>query len=526
MMRLKLSPVWIWPAIGLLVAVFAAWWVRSPGYMDADYYFANAGQIIHGRGLEEPFLWNYLDDPTGLPHPSFAYWMPLASLMSAASMAIAGAGFRSAQAPYVLATIAVPVLTAVIASRLTSDNKSIAQAAALAIFPGFFLPFFVTTDSFSIYLLIGAGAMTLMAASAQSGRRVGWLAAGILVGLAHLTRADGVLLLLLGLLAARPNERKIASISLLVGGYLAVMLPWWARNWYAVGSPFPLGLNRTLWLVQYDDLFSFPASILTPARWWGSGLSAILTTRLESLAANLQTLLAVNGLVFLGPFMLIGALEKRTDALVRLNAVYLLLLLGVMSLVFPFAGSRGGFFHSSTALMPILWSLAPVGIRRAVEWAAEKRGWAVDRARSLFGWSAPALAGVLTLGLFWTRVVGTAPSSPAWGGSASAYTEVSQVLSSLDPDRSVVAANNPPGMFLASGVPSVMIPNGPPETLRAVVEQFGVRWVVLDANRPDGLASLYLDPESLPWLTLERRLEGLPGGDILILRVVDGEGGG
>ncbi len=175
--------------------------------------------------------------------------------------------------------------------------------------------------------------------------------------------------------------------------------------------------------------------------------------------------------------------------------------------------------------MPLLWSLAPLGIRRAVEWAADRRGWAVDRARALFGWSAPALAGVLTIGLFWTRVVGPAATSPAWSGSAAAYSEVSRILTGLDPARSVVAANNPPGMFLASGAPSVMIPNGPPETLHAVVERYGVRWVVLDANRPEGLAALYLDPDSVPWLALERRLEGLPGGDILILRVTEEEAG-
>lgn len=518
-MRLKDSSRWIWPALGLLIAAGAAWWVRSPGYMDADYYYANALQILHGKGLHEPFLWNYLDDPTGVTHPSFLYWMPLASLVSAVSMAIAGAGFRSAQAPYLLATAALPALTAAIAARLSSDRTMVRQAAALAIFPGFFLPFFVTTDSFSVYLLIGAGALAVMASTAQSGRKAGWLAAGVLVGLAHLTRADGVLLLGPGLIAAWPKKDRLTCVTLLAGGYFAVMAPWWVRNWLAVGSPFPVGLNRTLWLLRYDDLFSFPASILTPDRWLSSGVSAILTTRLEALFANLQTLVAVNGLIFLGPFMIIGALDKRSNPLVRLNVVYLLLLLGVMSFVFPFAGSRGGYFHSSTALMPLLWSLAPLGIQRAVTWAAARRGWAVIRARALFGWSAPALAGVLTIGLVWTRVIGSSAASPAWSGAADVYVAVSHDLESLDPTGSVVAVNNPPGLYLATGAPSVMIPNGPPEALRGVVERYDVEWVVLDANRPDGLASLYQAPGSLPWLTLARRIEGLPGGDVLILRV-------
>lgn len=510
---------------GLLVSALAAWWVRAPGYMDADYYYVNARGIEKGSGLEEPFLWNYLDDPAGVPHPAFAYWMPLASFVSAASMAIAGAGFRVAQAPFVLATAVAPLLTVAIASRMASDKTSLLQAGTLAVFSGFFLPFFVTTDSFSIFLLIGAGAMAAMASAARAPRRGRWLVAGGLVGLAHLTRADGLLLLIPGLIAAWSCRRRASAISLLVCGYLVVMSPWWARNWAAIGGPFPPGQNRTLWLTQYDDLFSFPASILTPERWLASGLAAIVTSRLEALVANLKTLVAVNGLVFLGPFMLIGGLEKKSDRLVKINAIYLVVLICVMSFVFPFAGARGGFFHSSTALMPLLWALAPIGIRRAVGWAADRRGWAVEAARGFFGWSAPALAAVLTIGLFWTRVIGPVPRSPVWSGSAAAYSEVSRILTGVDPARSVVAANNPPGMVLAYGAPSVMIPNGPPETLHAVVERYGVRWVVLDANRPEGLSEVYLHPDSLPWLALERRLEGLPGGDILILRIKDREAG-
>jgi len=527
-MRPRVASQFVWPGLGLLIGVLAAWWIRAPGYMDADYYYANARQIAQGSGLQEPFLWNYLDDPAGLPHPSFLYWMPLASFVSAASMAIGGVGFRSAQAPYLLATAAVPALTAVLAARFSSDKTGIRQAAALAIFPGFFLPFFVTTDSFSIYALIGAGALAVMASAAQGGPRTRWLAAGVLVGLAHLTRADGVLLLAPGLVAAvLSKERRVSSVSLIFVGYLAIMTPWWARNGLAVGSPLPEGLNRTLWLLRYDELFSFPATILTAERWWGAGLGVLLKSRLESLLANLQSLIAVNGLVFLGPFMLIGALEKKSDPLVRLTAVYLFLLLGMMSFVFPFAGSRGGFFHSSTAFMPILWALTPLGINRVVRWAAGRRGWVVERAQSLFGWSAPVLAGVLTAVLFWTRIVGGSPMSPAWSGPANAYAAVSQNLEHLDPTRSVVAANNPPGLYLASGAPSVMIPNGPPEALQAVVEKYAVRWVVLDANRPDGLAVLYRAPDTLPWLMLARRIEWEPEGDILIFRVIatEGEGG-
>jgi hypothetical protein len=40
-----------------------------PGYMDAEYYYAGAIRLHEGYGFTQPFLWNYLDEPAGLPHP-------------------------------------------------------------------------------------------------------------------------------------------------------------------------------------------------------------------------------------------------------------------------------------------------------------------------------------------------------------------------------------------------------------------------------------------------------------------------
>ena len=54
----------------------------TPGYMDADYYYASGLRIANSGSWSEPFIWNYLGDPQGLPHPAFSYWMPLAEALS------------------------------------------------------------------------------------------------------------------------------------------------------------------------------------------------------------------------------------------------------------------------------------------------------------------------------------------------------------------------------------------------------------------------------------------------------------
>ena len=54
--------------------------------MDADYYYANAVNIASGKGFTENFIWNYLENPKGITHPSFTYWMPLTSIISSVAL--------------------------------------------------------------------------------------------------------------------------------------------------------------------------------------------------------------------------------------------------------------------------------------------------------------------------------------------------------------------------------------------------------------------------------------------------------
>lgn len=503
--------------LGLLVAAIAARWVRAPGYMDADYYDVTARELAGGHGFSEAFLWNYLDDPQGVPHPSHLYWMPLASVLAAAGMALFGNTFRAAQLPFVLLAASLPPLTALISLRITSDPQRAWFAGWLAALPGFFLPYWVTTDTFAVYAVAGAVALWALAKASSHPGSWRWVLAGGLIGLCHLARADGALLLVPGLVAVWWSGRgRLSSAAWLVAGYAAIMSPWWARNLAVAGSLFPGGAGHTLWLLSYDELFSYPASILTPGRWWAAGLGTILGARAGALWSNLKSLIAVNGLIFLGPLMAVGAWRLRKQRLVQLAVVYLASLIFVMSFVFPFAGTHGGFFHSSAALMPILWPLAAVGMQAAVAWGALRRRWNTAQALQVFGLGALILAGALTAGLTWRRVAGSSGGALQWEAGDRAYVQVGQRLRALDSAPGLVAVNNPPGFTLASGLPSVVIPNGPPETLRQVVERYGVAWVVLDRNRPAGLSGLYDDPASQAWLRLAETL-GMPDGSRVLL---------
>ena len=508
-----------WAMTALLIGILAAHWVRQPGYMDAEYYFSIAKEVTEGRGLAEPFLWNYLDDPQGLPHPSHLYWMPLPSLISALPMRLGGSTFRWAQTAFALMSAALPLLTLYAGRLLQADRRHWSRGAILSLVPGFYLAYFVTTDSFAPYALFGGLALLVAAHATEDPRTWRWLLAGALCGMGHLTRADGFLLLVPAAFAVYLSKHhRWRSVLFVVAGYAVVMVPWWARNLVVAGALLSPGSLRTLWALRYDELFIYPASVLTPARWWSSGLDVILLARLQAAGTNLLSLAAVNGLIFLAPFMAMGAWKLRGRPLVRLAIAYLSVVFLSMSLAFPFAGPRGGFFHSSVALMPALWAMAPLGLEGAVAWASKKRRWQEERAfRVLFG-GAVALAAVVTAIVFVIRVVGTGAGVWPWERSHQEYQDAGEVLRALDRDPGLVAVNNPPGFYLATGLGSVVIPDGSPDILKRVIMQYGVEWVVLEANHPAGLNELYLDPGRVSWLEPARSHVNANGETVWFLR--------
>jgi hypothetical protein len=502
--------------IGLVIYGTASLRIQSPGYMDADYYFAIGLQLVEGQGLSEPFLWNYLDDPMGLPHVANLYWMPLPSLISAGGMWLTGADFRGAQLPFILLAAALPPLSAYFCQQLSRERRLAWMAGLFAALPGFFLPFLVTVDSFAVFAIVGSLSLWLMARSVKEPTPLRWFLAGLLIGVGNLARADGLLLIGIGALAVIWSGRKrVAGGAMLGLGFLAVVAPWWARNLSATGAILNPGSQRLLWMLNYNDLFAFPASQLTSVRWLEAGLQMAVQVRIEALMTNLQRLIAEGGMVFLVPFMAVGAVRKWDHPFIRLGIIYLAALSIVMTLFFPFVGPRGALFHSMTAVMPLLWALAPIGLKAAISWLGEKRGWNHRESWQLLGTGAVVLAAVLTIGLFANRFF---LEGDAWNASAKTYREVA--ISIAGEGSSIVAVNNPPGFYAHSHIPAVVIPNGTEDALRDVVDTFGVNWVVLEANHPPGLDVLYAKPNSVGWLRLHKTINDAGGRPVFVLEVV------
>lgn len=495
------------PFISLAVLILAAALQPVPGYMDAEYYYVGGIRLVTGYGFTEPFLWNYLDQPTGLPHPSHTYWMPLASILSAIGMAITGAqSFLAGRWPFILLAAIIPILAVKLAEELGASPASAQLSGWLAIFPGYYLVFSTLTETFVIYMLGGSAFFLILASKdkrLQPG--MGWMRyvlLGLVAGYMHASRADGILWFgLAGLVWLDEHFRRgfrdvnwhraIRHLLALILAYLLIMAAWYARNLSLYGVLMPPGGSRTLWMTDYDQTFAFPSDALTPSNWLAAGIQVHLVARVHALWMNIKNLIAVQAEVFLLPLIAIGAWQNRHKKIIRFGILGWLLTLLLMTIVFPYSGSRGGYLHSGAAFQPLFWACAAVGLDTAIALGVRRRGWSRKKAGIFFSRSLILLVAGITTVVFLGRVISPGLHAPKWSDSQRSYSAVGSRLDQLGvPEDAIVLVNNPPGFFLSTGRQSIVIPDGGEENLLAVAEQYGANYLVLDGNNPK-LIDLY-----------------------------------
>jgi hypothetical protein len=520
--------------LALVVRVASAWPQAQPGYMDAAYYFDIASSIARGMGLNENFAWNYLTHPAGLPQPSNAFWMPLTSLIVAPFLWLSGPGYRAAQTPMVLLSALLVPLTYVLSLKLFQRRDWAIVSAILMLASSFYAPFWTAIDSFAVYALLGTGILWLCArptegneplaphlsgTPARAPERAGSgadggamrppraqlesvlrqpptgtgsaLLCGALVGLAHLTRADGFLLLLAPLSAWRSGLRPTKDSLALFGGYLLVMLPWFARNTVAFGTPLPGG--GTVFLRTYDDLFSYDQS-LTLEYWIGGGLDHIAASWLRALTLNLATLAGALHFVYF-PFVCAAAWKLRHLRIVQAATTYLAALFVLSTFVFSQSGPRGTFLHSLASLLPFMYALAPAGLAAAAGWvSARRRTWNATQAERVFG-TAFVLMAIALSGYLYAANVGGSTSQAAWNERFRTYEQIDAFLAreggALYGPNSPVMCINPPAYYYFAHHPAIALPTDDALALVHAAATFGARYYILEPDHPGYLDSVY-----------------------------------
>lgn len=520
--------------LSALILILLSGLIRhAPGYMDEAYYFQGGVRLYEGEGFTEEILWNYLDDPDGLPHPSHLYWMPLPSIVSYIGMVLSQSpSYSAGRLMFVLLAALISPFTAWFSWQLRKDRFLSMMAGVLGIFSGFYFAYYAAVESFVIYMLLGAGFLFgafFANADCKSRPMIQALGLGVLAGLMHLTRTDGIIwaggLVVYYLMRVikdqktePPKKMVLYVVQAAVGlaAYFLVMSPWYVRNYHLFGSLTPPGSSRMFWLTEYDQTFIANPAWLTFNSWRAAGIQQIVQDRLAAMGTNLQSFLGVQSEIILFPFILIGAWKMRKEQVVQFSAIMWLGLLILMSIVFPYAGARGGFFHSGSAYQILFWSLAVIGFDDGLRWLSGKRKWNFVQARKVLGIGLLALCALVTLFLFAQRVVGVEDPGVGWGKTWTDNQNLdTYLMQAVDiGEHAPIMINDPPSYYAATRRPSLVIPYGDEDILLSTAKRYGVDAIILQVNHPAGLNKLYQTPENFSQFEVLGRYE-----DALILGV-------
>jgi hypothetical protein len=494
--------------LALLVALVIVTLEPIPGYMDADYYYAGGKQLAGGHGFTDPFLWNYLDHPQNLPHPSNSYWYPLASLISAGGLAITGkSNFLSARIGFIILAAFAPLMTAALAFRISRQRQLAMVSGFLAIFSCYYLPFITTTDNYSLYLLVGALYFLLIDRVTISKS----ILLGVLAGLFNLARGDGLIWLPLTLFVvvalayrqvrSRSFRNRIlpaaANGLLALVGYLLVMGAWFVRNFLVFGTIMPPGSGYVLWMTSYNQIFSFNPEVYTFQSWLESGLLAAVKVRALALWQNLGTAFFAQGMIFLSPLIVVGGWNRRHSFRIQIAFLGWLCILLAESILFPFASVSGGFFHAGTAFQPVWFVLAPIGLDVLLV-RIRKRNRKLTTVFKLFNVILVAFMVLFSILLVRMRVVDS-----GWNEGEPLYLETERILKNQGalPDA-VVMVRNPPAYFIMTDRQAIVVPYGDVEMLLAASRKFHASYVILEQiGKNNPLKDLFEFPERYPEFT-------------------------
>jgi hypothetical protein len=480
----RLRELFIVTVIALIGAFVIVRLVVRPTYTDSFYHFNAAVRLASAEGLTDEYVWTYIGQPSPAPVvPSHLYWMPFTSIITGISMAIFNApgNYGVAQLPLIVMFAGTVIIAYTLGYKLGGTRRHAIIAALLTLMSGFFTRFWGEIDTFTPYAFVGSLCLLAMGYGAEKREWRWWVLAGLMAGFGHLTRADGLLLwmvgvMVIGVVGARhvlPLRRvnRLGMIFVVFTlAYLLVMGTWFIRMIEITGSPLPTGGLQAAWFTTYDDLFRYPPDA-NAGEFFGDGLGLFLETRWTAFTQNLQTFLFVEGMVVLMPLMLVGLWKKRS----WFTLPMILFTLGIhvaMTFVFPFPGWRGGLFHAVSALVPFWSAFAIVGLDAIVDWIAKRRRtWQPKTAKRLFSVGIVLLAAVLSLSNT-TNIRRTQEIPPTYAA-----------LRDLLPLNSRVLINDPAQFYYFTGIGGAVLPNETPQVISELAAHYEITHVVLEGVR-------------------------------------------
>jgi len=526
-------------AVALVARAAATFVVDWPAFTDPAYYSLVAQRLAEGHGFTTPVLWSFLEvgshipDPALLPVASNGHWMPLTSIVAAASMALFGPTYAAGTLPLlVLSALLVP-LTYLVTWELWGSRWSAIVAAVLSIFAGPLLIMYPSTDNFAVFGATGAGSLYCAMRAVRAGRPGPWLVlGGMLAGAATLARIDGAFLTLAvatawfvrrGWTRWRPTIPGGASVTWGAASavaYLVVIAPWLLRNLSAFGTPLPSTGGHTLWITSYNEQFSIghDVNVSTYLDW---GMMNILLSKLTSWGELIGRTGVLMGGIFL-VFFIAGLWIYRRRAELAPFYVYFGVMFFIMGALFTFHAPKGAFYHSAPAWLPWAFGIAAAAVAPACH--AAGRAWPFLRRPATHRFLAVAgLSGAVVLSF-----IGSAILFQQWDRSRVRDEQAAAFLRANAARSDVFMASDPASIHPLTGNPGIAAPFDPYRVIERVVEAYDVKWVIVLRPSPgetdplglwDGASAIDSEGNHPSFMPAEPSFEG---DDVRIFRVPDG----
>lgn len=495
--------------VAIVARLLVASLFAEPAYPDAYYYANLARELAAGNGFQVDFIWNFVEVGGRLPAegvlpiPSNAHWMPLASLIQVPFIWLLGPTATASALPFWLASAAVAPLTWVIGRDAGLAHWQAALAGLVVAVPGGVAPYLGQPDNFAIFMLLGALALWLCARGLRGDRR-SFALGGLVVGLAFLSRNDGILLGVPYALAFAADLLRPPRLSRIgwwpalacAAGFVLVVTPWLVRQAEVFGSLSPSSAGgRILFIREYRELYSVSTET-TLSSFLAQGPLALIGSRIDGLLGALRTLAAAPLLVLLVPPLAIGAWRQRRAAAFLPWSAYTLALLVFSALVSAVHVPYGTFLHSAVALLPHAYLLAIVGIAAIVGWIAARRpSWeAATATRNL---TLMAVGVVLAM-----SVVATLITIRAWEREQGARTDVLAALAVHGRSGDVVMSPDAGAYRYHGGWSGIVTPDDPLSVVEEALRLYDARWLVLESDHiTAGLRPVLAGETQLPWLS-------------------------
>jgi hypothetical protein len=247
-------------AVGLAVrvATVMAWFRhQSLGLGDPYYYYGQAQALVRGEGFLDPFTLKF----TGR-HIAAADHPPLYSLYLALFDKLGLDSLTQARLVTCIIGVGTVVVIGVTARRMAGDRAGLLAAGIAALFPPLWMAD-GTLVAEGLYAFLIAVALYLALRLVDS-HTLWWAGVlGVVIGLAALSRAEGIVFVVLlawpaaALARAVPWRRRIGFAALATLAALVTIAPWVARNLATFEKPVLLsdGAGQTMAVGNCDDTY-------------------------------------------------------------------------------------------------------------------------------------------------------------------------------------------------------------------------------------------------------------------------------